>query len=1717
MPAPKPTVNRKVQPRTWNLETGTFTANTSATKGNKSPVYSTDLFSVEERWSNGVGSNLHYNTPGEEDERIGIYLEKITASNADSASFSNAESYLDGRVYDDTTTLYNLDVTKRKGNAPLESSIDFVWKSNSTALFWSRDYAQELESLPLDTFGTYRLVAYAGETEITGRNTEGKLEDAEALEIEVFELRGLAITNLKSTPERIEVDGVVREVTITGDITVFPNFTDNNGATAWTPTNDIEWRVAIKHPTIPQGNWVVFESGVNGVLPITPTAPDANGVVGSFSVTWNGTFGSSDGPPYDPSEVAFGEMTVEARALTQVSNPTRNVITPTARIGVVCKKCQAKQTNPFAEVSETIELFNSALGELSTSFSYSSSESGNSTGSMGYGWFSTENIKIVRPLNDDTDLVYCDETGMTRRWVLDSGSYVPVLPDNQMTLTVDSGSTNARYVVTWRDRSRREFDTSGYLRKFVDSNENETTYDRQTGYLAVSDGKGRTVYQHFNAGEPQPVVVNDNVNPSLGRRYLLEYDMDGSEQKRLKSITNPVGENVEFLYDENGRMSERRQVFDNHTRSVFYTYDESNTGRLKSMKASSTLRQANPDPDIITDHNRVDYEYNVPFEFDKDGACLEPLVTYNTTKFTVTDLEDPSNPPRVSYLAYDSLSRIVAEFEEALDDTDEDGEYDDLTYIATLHFYEDSNDPWLRTKTEQINKGTTTHYEYTARGNLSRILDAQNNETVVTYTEDVPGHPAAASFPDLVTEIRRPAPDLDGAPSTFYPTTKFFYDPVNGNLTGVEDAQGETSSFRYNPEGQVERLVNRRGFKTYLEYDAKARLSKVFVQKGLNPTIGDDDYDGVDASDYRKLELSYDSYDNVTQVLDANGDTVSAAYDDMDRPTTVTDGESVNTVFDYLDGVLQQISLPDSSGSSGAHTGRLALMEYDSAGRPLAVKREDSSNSAQLRVGYGYDGFSQLRSLTRLKNGLEKSHTSTYDRQGRTVSSTDFNGKTSTAAYEPFCGGFATTSARGVRRRASFDTLCRLTQVEVGTPDSDPLEVATPSESREFEYDDLGRLIKTVQSTSAPSTYGVATFGVGTYGAGASQSEERSYQYDSLDRPTKITFEDGKTMEYEYDEEGNVKKITENASSSTPKVTEFSYYGDNRLYQVTYVRASGNQIFTYAYDDGGRPLTLTYPTSTGIVAHFDGPLGEDGWDGNGQLLHLRYIKGGTTVIRRFEYQYDDSGNRISQLDVTPTKATKWEYGYDWLDRLESVKKAEAATVGALGALQLVSVYQYDAADNRTEFQVPNLNPALTETFTYSYKDGDDIESISKTVGSGSPVVIETFTSDDDGNLLTRASGGVTTYYTWDDFNRLKAISTSDNSKKQTQTFGVNGFRRKKKDKNDIETTEYAAGLETAVSKAQAGDTVTYLMGGGGITGFERTSDGAMFYFITDALTTVRDVVNNSGTVVASYEFSEYGQKISPANTGGIESQKTFVGGMSVQDEVADTGLMLMGHRFYDPGLLGRFLNRDPIGHAGGLNLFTYAGTNPTTLVDSNGLNPFEETRVVQPTELWTGVGSQINATTNLEPSFRGLRSEFSGRFTLFQNMRTEDRGRSDFYFSWEMQNLLETSSTIRYELNVYESVAVNFGPELRANVPCLERKIGTLRDHGFPLRPGGKTRETRLVELALPEYQYGNLFLELKIWIDPHPYFDSKGRRHVFVEGFNRKLIFIPSPGIQRR
>ncbi len=52
----------------------------------------------------------------------------------------------------------------------------------------------------------------------------------------------------------------------------------------------------------------------------------------------------------------------------------------------------------------------------------------------------------------------------------------------------------------------------------------------------------------------------------------------------------------------------------------------------------------------------------------------------------------------------------------------------------------------------------------------------------------------------------------------------------------------------------------------------------------------------------------------------------------------------------------------------------------------------------------------------------------------------------------------------------------------------------------------------------------------------------------------------------------------------------------------------------------------------------------------------------------------------------------------------------------------------------------------------------------------------------------------------------------------------------------------------------------------------------------------------------------------------------------------ETGLVLLTHRYYDPQN-GRFLTRDPVGYAGGLNLYSLGLYNPVNNQDPNGFSP----------------------------------------------------------------------------------------------------------------------------------------------------------------------------------
>ena len=104
----------------------------------------------------------------------------------------------------------------------------------------------------------------------------------------------------------------------------------------------------------------------------------------------------------------------------------------------------------------------------------------------------------------------------------------------------------------------------------------------------------------------------------------------------------------------------------------------------------------------------------------------------------------------------------------------------------------------------------------------------------------------------------------------------------------------------------------------------------------------------------------------------------------------------------------------------------------------------------------------------------------------------------------------------------------------------------------------------------------------------------------------------------------------------------------------------------------------------------------------------------------------------------------------------------------------------------------------------------------------------------------------------------------------------------------------------------------------------------------------------TGQLVASYEYDAFGREVrawglnTPATNQppGLPASRPWADHLpfhySSKLRDVDSGFNYYGYRFYDPGA-GRWLNRDPIGERGGLNLYGMVGNNPVSRVDVLGL------------------------------------------------------------------------------------------------------------------------------------------------------------------------------------
>ena len=293
-----------------------------------------------------------------------------------------------------------------------------------------------------------------------------------------------------------------------------------------------------------------------------------------------------------------------------------------------------------------------------------------------------------------------------------------------------------------------------------------------------------------------------------------------------------------------------------------------------------------------------------------------------------------------------------------------------------------------------------------------------------------------------------------------------------------------------------------------------------------------------------------------------------------------------------------------------------------------------------------------------------------------------------------------------------------------------------------------------------------------------------------------------------------------------------------------------------------------------------------------------------------QLKYDSLGH-LSAINWgssgTTSSAT---YGYDPIDRLSSLSHDLGGTSSdqTLGftyspSSQISSrsssndSYAYaGSADVNRNYTANGLNQYTTAgTATFTYDTNGNLTS------DGS----NTFVYDAE-NKLTSVSGAHSATLSYDPLGRLWQIVAGS----ATTRFIYDG-------NHEVVETD-GSGNQKAVFVWGPGADEPLVMWQTGAEALHADNQGSII-----------SIADSSGNVVSTNAYDEYGTPGS-ANQGRFQ----FTG----QAWLSEVGLYYYKARFYSP-TLGRFLQTDPVGVNGGINLHNYTGNDPVNAVDPTGLAP----------------------------------------------------------------------------------------------------------------------------------------------------------------------------------
>jgi RHS repeat-associated protein len=363
-----------------------------------------------------------------------------------------------------------------------------------------------------------------------------------------------------------------------------------------------------------------------------------------------------------------------------------------------------------------------------------------------------------------------------------------------------------------------------------------------------------------------------------------------------------------------------------------------------------------------------------------------------------------------------------------------------------------------------------------------------------------------------------------------------------------------------------------------------------------------------------------------TSTTDPNTLTTNNTYDQMERPTLVTNPDGGQVAYTYNDASPSpSVDINITANSSGALVKGGEIL--DGLGR-LKQKQLTSDPSGADFTDYTYDALGRASTISNPYRGSPPNPnlltTFAYDALGRNTNTTEADGSIQQAQY---CGsGTLTIDEAGIWKRTISDGLGRISEADEPTSSSSTKNACAgqggPVYATTYNYDVNGNVTGVLQAGS----------------------RQRSFVYDSLARLTSSTNPEANTeavspftpvaTTYTYDGDGNVISKTSpapNQQGTTTQTISYCYDPLNRATQKAYTAQScpmSAPLVTYAYDASGSG-TVNIGRRTGMT---EASGGSESWSyklntttsPKGLLVTDTRVTNAITKTSAYQYNYDGS-------------------------------------------------------------------------------------------------------------------------------------------------------------------------------------------------------------------------------------------------------------------------------------------------------------------------------------------------------------------------------------------------------------------------------------------------------------------------------------------------------------